>query len=126
MIRFQKQGQLNPRYIEPFRIFERIGPVAYRVELSQELERIPNVFHVSMLRKYILKPSHVLETLPVYLRENLSFEIQLVGILDQGEKVLRNKVVPMVKILWRRDRVKDMTLETKVSMRKHYPYLFSD
>ena len=50
VIRFQKRGKLNPRYIGPFRILERIGPVAYRLELPSELRRILNVFHISMLR----------------------------------------------------------------------------
>ena len=53
VIRFQKRGKLNPRYIGPFRIIERIGPVAYRLELPLELSCIHNVFHVSMLRKYV-------------------------------------------------------------------------
>ena len=98
MIRFQKERKLNPRYIEPFRILERIGPVAYCLELPRDLERIHDIFHVSMLRKYISNPSHVLKTPPVELREDFSFEVQLVRILDQREKVLRNKVVPMVKV----------------------------
>ena len=62
-----------------------------------------------MLRKYISNPSHVLETPPVELREDLLFEVQPVGILDHREKILTNKVVPMVKIPWRNDRVEDMT-----------------
>ena len=53
MIRFQKIGKLNLRYIGPFRILEKIKPVAYRLELPPELDQIHNVFHVSMLRKYI-------------------------------------------------------------------------
>ena len=61
VIQFQKKGKLNPRYIGPFRIFERIGPVAYRLELPPELSWIHNVFHVSMLRKYISDPSDILE-----------------------------------------------------------------
>ena len=98
MIRFQKREKLNPWYIGP-----------YCLELTRELERIHDVFHVYMLRKYISNPSLVLETLSVELREDLSFEVQPVGILDQRKKVLRNKVVQMVKILWRSDRDKKMT-----------------
>ena len=60
VIRFQKRGKLNPRYIGPFRILEMIGPVAYRLELPSKLSRIHNVFHVSMLRKYISDPSYIL------------------------------------------------------------------
>ena len=83
VIRFQKRGKLNPRYIGPFRILERIGLVTYRLKLPSELSQIHNVFHVSMLGKYILDPSYVLEAPPIELKKNLSFEVQLVAIVDQ-------------------------------------------
>ena len=86
VIRFQQRGKLNPRYIGPFRILERIEPVAYRLELSLELSRIHNVFHVSMLKKYVLDPSYILETSPMELEEDLSFEVQPVVIVDQEIK----------------------------------------
>ena len=60
VLRFGKRGKLSPRYIGPYRIVERIGEVAYRLELPSDLDRIHDVFHVSMLRKYIPDPSHVL------------------------------------------------------------------
>ena len=63
----------------------------------------------SMLRKYISDLSHVLEAPPVELKEDLSFEVQPVEIVDQIMKVLRNKVIPMIKVLWRSKRVKEMT-----------------
>ena len=99
VIQFQKRGKLNPRYIGPFRITQRIGPVAYRLELPSKMGRIHNVFHVSMLKKYVSDPSHVLEAPPIELNEDLSFEVQSVGIVDQKMKELRNKVIPMVKVL---------------------------
>ena len=79
---FKKRGKLNLQYIRPFRILEKIGPIAYRLELPRDLEWIHDVFHVSMLKKYISDPSHVLETPPVELREDLLFEVQPVEILD--------------------------------------------
>ena len=88
---------MNPQYINPFKILERIGLVAYRLELQQELERIHDVFHVSMLRKYISNPLYVLEAPPIELNEDLSFEVQPIGIIDQKMKELRNKVIQMVK-----------------------------
>ena len=97
--------------------------MAYRLELPPELSRIHNVFHVSMLRKYISE-SHVLETLPIELEEYLSFEVQPVAIVDQKMKQFRSKVIPMVKVLWRSDTIEEMTWETKAFMRNHYPYLF--
>ena len=105
VIRFQQKGKLNPRYIGPFRIFERIGPVAYRLELPSELSQSHNVFHVSMLKKYVPDPSHILETPPIELEKDLSFEVQSVLIIDQEMKQLRSKVIPMVKVLWRSDAI---------------------
>ena len=63
------------------------------------MEWIHDIFHVSMLRKYILDPSYVLEAPPIELKEDLSFEVQPVGIVDQRMKELRNKVISMVKVL---------------------------
>ena len=54
------------------RIVERIGPVAYRLDFPEELSRVHNVFHISMLRKYISDPSHVLEAPVIELKDDLS------------------------------------------------------
>ena len=91
---------MNLWYIDPFKILERIGLVVYQLQLPRDLERIHDVFHVSILRKYISDPSHVLKAPPVELKEDLSFEVQPVGIVDQKMKELRNKVMPMVMVLW--------------------------
>ena len=85
---------------------------------------IHNVFHVSLLRKYVPDPSHVLKVPPVELEEDLSFEVQPVAIVDQEIKQLRSKVIPMVKVLWMSDSIEEMTWETEAFMRNHYPYLF--
>ena len=79
-----------------------------------------------MPRKYIFNPFHVLEAPPVELKENLSFEVQLVVIIDHELKELKNKVIPMVKLLWRSDIIEEMTLETEASMRSPYLYLFTE
>ena len=68
VIRFQNLGKLSPRYIGSFPIIEWIVSVAYRLELSLGLEIIHDVFHVSMLKKYIHDPSHILKTPPIQLR----------------------------------------------------------
>ena len=62
-----------------------------------------------MLRKYISNPSHILEAPPIELREDLSFEVQPVAIVDQEMKKLSNKVIPMVKVPWRSDTIEEMT-----------------
>ena len=83
--------------------------MAYQLELPSEMSRIHNVFHVSMLSKYVSDPSHVLKAPPIELNEDLSFEMQPVGIVDQEIKELRNRIIPMVKVLWKSDTVEETT-----------------
>ncbi|KAA0045650.1 DNA/RNA polymerases superfamily protein [Cucumis melo var. makuwa] len=86
VIRFERKGKLSPRYIGPYQITEQVGPAAYRLELPIELARIHDVFYVSMLRKYIPDPSHVLQEQPIELKEDLSYVEEPVQILDKRDK----------------------------------------
>ncbi|XP_040990937.1 uncharacterized protein LOC121238162 [Juglans microcarpa x Juglans regia] len=88
IMRFGKNGKLSPRYIGPFEILERIGAAAYRLVLPPHLSAVHNVFHVSMLRKYALDPTHVLEYEPLQIRDDLSYEEIPVRILVQKAQVL--------------------------------------
>ncbi|PKI38846.1 hypothetical protein CRG98_040763 [Punica granatum] len=124
IIRFGKKGKLSPRYIGPYEILERIGKVAYLLALPPELSRIHNVFHVSMLRKYIPDPSHVLSYQPVELNEDLTYEEEPVEILDRKERVLRTKRIPLVKVLWKSHSIEEATWEPEDSTRVQYPYIF--
>ncbi|KAL5552340.1 hypothetical protein UlMin_002516 [Ulmus minor] len=98
VMRFGKRGKLSPRYIRPFEILEKVGKVAYRLTLPPDLSSVHNVFHVSMLKKYVPDPTHVLEHEPIEVHEDLTYEEQPVQILDRKEKTLRNKAIPLVKI----------------------------
>ena len=83
VLRFGRQGKLRPRYIGPYEIISIVGPVAYRLDLPQELSKVHNVFHVSMLRKYIPDPSHVLRDQPMELKDNLTYKEQPMQIIDR-------------------------------------------
>ena len=109
VVHFGKRGKLSPRYIGPFEIIERVGPVAYRLDLPEELSRVHNVFHISMLRKYIPDPSHALKAPEIELRNDLSYGEQPVQILGREEKELRNKTISLVKVLWRNHLVEEAT-----------------
>ena len=74
VLRFGRCGKLRPRYIGPYEIIARVGPVAYRLDLSPELSKVHNVLHVSMLHKYIPDPSYVLRDQPVELKDNLTYK----------------------------------------------------
>ena len=65
LMRFGSKGKFSPRFLGPFEILERVGPVAYRVALRPCMSKVHNVFHVSTLRKYIFYPSHVVELEPI-------------------------------------------------------------
>ena len=98
VLRFGRRGKLSPRFIGPYEIVSKVGPVAYRLKLPPELSRIHDTFHVSMLRKYIPDPSHVLREQPVQLKENLTYEETPVQIVDHKEQVLRSNVISLVKV----------------------------
>ncbi|KAL5570666.1 hypothetical protein UlMin_027241 [Ulmus minor] len=124
VMRFGKKGKLSPRFIGPFEILERVGKVAYKLALPPELSSVHNVFHVSMLKKYVSDPSHVLEHEPIQVNEDLTYEEKPVQILDRKDKTLRNKVIPLVKVLWRNHKIEEATWEREDDMRINYPELF--
>ena len=119
VLRFGKRGKLSLRYIGPYEIVSKVGPVAYKLKLPPELSRIHDTFHVSMLRE------HVLREQPVQLKENLTYEETLVQIVDRKEQVLRSNVIPLVKVLWRNHEREATTWELEAQMRRQYPQLFS-
>ena len=71
IMRFGWKGTLNPRYISSFEILERIGSVAYRLALPPEMSKINNVFHVSLLKKYVSDPQHVIPNKILQVQEDL-------------------------------------------------------
>ena len=99
VMRFGKKGKLSPRFISPYEVIEKVGPVAYKLELPPDLEKIHNVFHVSMLRRYRSDPSHVVSSETIELRPDLTYEEEPVEILAREVKELRNKKIPLVKVL---------------------------
>ncbi|CAN6724198.1 unnamed protein product [Malus baccata var. baccata] len=126
VVRFGKRGKLSPRYIGPYEITERIGEVAYKLELPPELSKVHNVFHVSMLRHYVSDPSHVIPPQPLEINPDLTYDEEPVTILDWKDKVLRNKTMSLVKVLWKNHSVEEALWETEDRMREMYQRLFSE
>ena len=125
VMRFGKKGKLSPRFIGPYEVIEKVGLVAYKLTLPPDLEKIHNVFHVSMLQRYRSDPSHVVSSEIIELRSNLSYEEEPVEILAREVKELRNKKILLVKVLWRNYKIKEATWESEETMRQQYMQLFN-
>ena len=93
VMRFGKNGKLSLKFVGSFEILKCIGKVAYELALLPTLAGVHNVFHVSMLRKYIPDPSHVLNYEPLKIKDNLTYEEVPIQILDCKDQVLRTKTI---------------------------------
>ncbi|GKF24549.1 reverse transcriptase domain-containing protein, partial [Tanacetum coccineum] len=89
VVRFGKRGKLNPRYVGPFKVLEKIGTVAYKIELPQELSRVHNTFHVSNLKKCYSGEPLVVSLKGLHVDDRLSFVEEPVEIMDREVKRLK-------------------------------------
>ena len=99
VMRFWKNGKLSPRFLGPYEMTKKVGLVAYHLALPPKLEKIHNVFHVSMLRRYRSDPSPIVSSETIELRPDLTYEEEPVEILAREVKELWNKKIPLVKVL---------------------------
>ena len=113
VMRFGKKGKLSPRFIGPYEVIEKVGPVAYGLALPPNLEKIHNVFHVSMLRRYRSDPSHVVSSETIELRPYLTYKEELVEIFACEMKELWNKKILLVKVLWKNHKPEEATWESE-------------
>ncbi|XP_038880478.1 uncharacterized protein LOC120072137 [Benincasa hispida] len=124
ILRFGRNGKLSPRFIGPFEVLERVGLVAYRLALPPTLSSVHNVFHVSILRKYVADPSHVVDYEPLQLNDNLSYEEKPIEILAREVKTLCCREIAFVKVLWPNHQFREATSEREDEMKTQYPELF--
>ncbi|XP_021991930.1 uncharacterized protein LOC110888727 [Helianthus annuus] len=126
VIRFRKRGKLSLRFIGPFKIIERVGKVAYRLELQDELSGIHGTFHVSQLWKCLTEETSYIHYNDIEVDDGLNYAVRPLDILDQKVKQLRNKQIDQVKVKWEHKKGSDTTWESEEEMRRLYPTLFGD
>ncbi|GJS81164.1 putative reverse transcriptase domain-containing protein [Tanacetum coccineum] len=122
---FWKARKANPRYIRPFKILKRVGPVAYKLELPEELRNVHNTFHVSNLNKCLSDESLVIPMKEIRLDDKLNFMEEPVEVMDREIKQLRQSRISIVKVQWNSKRGPEFTWEHEDEIRAKYPHLFS-
>ncbi|GKC35914.1 hypothetical protein Tco_1048298 [Tanacetum coccineum] len=126
VIRFGKWGKLNPRYIRPFRIIAKVGTLAYRLELPEQLSRVQSTFHVSNLKKCFVDDPLAIPLKEIQIDDKLNFIEEPVKILDREVKRLKQSHIPIVKFRWNSKRGPKFTWEREDQMKKKYPHLFAN
>ncbi|GJU50038.1 putative reverse transcriptase domain-containing protein [Tanacetum coccineum] len=125
VVRFGKRGKLNPRYVGPFKVLEKVRAVAYKLELPQELSRVHNTFHVSNLKRCYSDDPLTVPLDGLHVDDKLQFVKEPVKIMDREVKQLRHSRVLIFKVRWDSKRGPEFTREREDQFKNKYPHLFA-
>ncbi|GJZ97487.1 hypothetical protein Tco_0669940 [Tanacetum coccineum] len=125
VVRFGKWGKLNPRYVRPFKVLEKVGSVAYKLELPQVLSRVHNTFHVSNLKKFYADEPLAVPLDGLHIDDKLYVIEEPVEIMDREVKRLKQSHIPIIKVRCNSRRGPEFTWEGEDQFRKKYPHLFT-
>nr|GEY21155.1 putative reverse transcriptase domain-containing protein [Tanacetum cinerariifolium] len=109
VVRFGTRDKLNPRYVRPFKVLAKVGKVAYKLELPQELSRVHHTFHVSNLKKCYAEEPLVMPLEGIHVDDKLQFMEEPVEIMEQEIKRLKRSRTPLVKVCWNSERGPEFT-----------------
>ncbi|KAI3802321.1 hypothetical protein L1987_30451 [Smallanthus sonchifolius] len=125
VVQFGKKGKLAPRYVGPFKILERVGKVAYKLDLPSELSNVHPTFHVSNLKKCLADENLHIPLDEVRIDKKMHFVEKPMEIVDREVKKLKRSRIPIVKIRWESKRGPEFTWEREDQMKTKYLHLFS-
>jgi hypothetical protein len=124
MRRFKVKGKLSPRFIGSFRVFRRVGEMAYQLELPNNLTDVHNVFHVSQLKKCLRVPEEQLPMEELSVQGDSTYTVYPVKILDTLTRVTRDKVIKRCKVQWSHHGEDEATWRREKELRIDFPHLF--
>ncbi|GJY63093.1 putative reverse transcriptase domain-containing protein [Tanacetum coccineum] len=125
VVRFGKRGKLNPRCVGPFKVIERVGKVAYKIELPQQLSRVHNTFHASNLKKCLSDESLIIPLEELRVDDKLHFVEEPVEVMDREIKQLKRSCIPIIKVRWNSKQGLEFTWEREDQFKQKYPHLFT-
>ncbi|GJY73194.1 hypothetical protein Tco_0477625 [Tanacetum coccineum] len=125
VIRISKRGKLNPRYFGPFKVLEKVGTIAYRLELPQQLSRVHSTFYISNLKKCLSNEPLEIPLDEIHIDDKLYFAEEPVEIMDREVKQLKQSRIPIIKVRWNSKRGPEFTWECEDQFRNKYTYLFT-
>ncbi|GJX06324.1 putative reverse transcriptase domain-containing protein [Tanacetum coccineum] len=125
VVRFRKKGKLAPRFVGSFKIIEKVGPVAYRLDLPEELDSVHDTFHVSNLKKCLADLTLQVPLDEIQVDAKLNFVEEPAEILKREFKKLNRSRIAIVKVWWNSKRGLEFTWKREDQMKLKYPHLFS-
>nr|GEW19278.1 putative reverse transcriptase domain-containing protein [Tanacetum cinerariifolium] len=126
VVHFGKRGKLNPHYIGPFKVLVKVGAIAYRLKLPQQLSRVHSTFHVSNLKKCLSDEPLAIPLDELHIDDKLHFVKEPVEIMDREIKRLRQSRIPIIKVRWNSKRGPEFTWEREDQFKQKYPHLFTN
>ncbi|GKE97393.1 hypothetical protein Tco_0020744 [Tanacetum coccineum] len=121
---FGKWGKLNPRYVGPFEVLAKVGAVAYKLELPQELSRVHSIFHVSNMKKCYSDEPLAIPLDGLHIDDKLHFVEEPIEIMDREVNRLKQRRISIVKVWWNSRRGLEFTWEREDQFQKKYLHLF--
>ena len=122
--RFGVKRKLQPRYVGPYKIIGRRGPVAYKLQLPLEMRAIFDVLHVSQLKKCLRVPEEAIEPASVKIPSNLTYEERPLRVLETMERVTHSKAIKFSKVVWNNHSEQDAMWEREDYLREVYPVFY--